>query len=42
LAERRGEWGFSLTSWGEKGILWELEGLGVSVLTGEAELETKV
>jgi len=28
LAERRGEWGFSLTSEGGKGILCELERLG--------------
>jgi len=39
---RLGSGGFSLTSGGEKGILWELEGFCVSVLTGRAELETKV
>ena len=37
-----GSLGFSLTSVGKKGILWELEGFDVSVLTGRAELETKV
>jgi hypothetical protein len=34
--------GFSLTSGGGKGILWELEGLGMSLMTGRAELETKI